>query len=547
MKKIFTSFFILVSSLVFSQSPTFQWGKTAYSTWAQVCDIKIDNSGNVYLTGYFSIIMDFDPGPGVYNMTPFNVNDIYLVKLDASGNFVWAQQWDFSQTEQPLDITVDASGNIFVAGIYNSTPTKADGFLTKILSNGFIAWQMSIRDTINSSPNSGCSAVTVDTDPSGNVYVGGSFGDTMVIGSTTLYNKASFLNGYFCKFTSNGVFQWAKSFESNKNSLGSLLNGITVDNSGNAYVVGRYNDSTDFDPGISSYFVTIGSCCLNNSYITKLDPVGNFSWVKTFSGGGCTTNSVSLDNSLNIYNYGAFQGTVDFDPGPLTYTLNATPLTFFAAKLDASGNFSWALPVKGMTVTASDLDGFGNTYLSGVFTGTTDFDPGSSTYTLASLGGEDQFITKLDANGNFVWVGQIGSSSQERGVYASANSIGELANWGYADYGVDVDPGPLTYTLVGYDYVSKFAPGTSSGVTQLKDSEVSVFPNPTTGQFNLSSKDILQNAIVKITNTIGQIVLEKSVLHSDRISVNISDQPSGIYFIEVNADGESYRTKVVKE
>jgi hypothetical protein len=68
-------------------------------TWAKGMAIDhnartvTDINGNVYTTGSFIDIVDFDPGPGVFNLTSSVGNyDIYVSKLDANGNFVWARQ-----------------------------------------------------------------------------------------------------------------------------------------------------------------------------------------------------------------------------------------------------------------------------------------------------------------------------------------------------------------------------------------------------------------------------------------------------------------------
>lgn len=54
--------------------------------------VGVDAAGNVYTTGFFYGTVDFDPGVGVSNLTSIGYSDIFISKLDASGNFVWAKQ-----------------------------------------------------------------------------------------------------------------------------------------------------------------------------------------------------------------------------------------------------------------------------------------------------------------------------------------------------------------------------------------------------------------------------------------------------------------------
>jgi hypothetical protein len=554
MKKIFLSFFILLSfQHIIAQAPSFQWGKSPnFNGWAPVCDIKLDNAGNVYITGCFNNTVDFDPGPSFNYMTPYNGYDIYIVKLNATGNFVWAEQIDYDFLEQPADITVDASGMVYVCGAYWSPGKNYSGFVTKMApgtaSTLATFWNYKLRDTISSSKNSANVANSVDFGPTGDIYVGGTFNDTIDIdqssGTYILKNSTFYwYNSYLCRI---GSTFWGKTFSTTKYSRYNDLKNIMVDNSGNVYCGGLYYDSTDFDPGPGINYVPIGNPNLSNGYLTKLDPSGNLSWVKTLVGGAATTYTVRKDNASNIFLYGGFGGTVDFDMGPSTYTLNSSS-SFFATKVDPSANFNWAKSVNIQTITCADIDGFGNTYLSGMFSGTIDADPGPSTYTLSSFGNEDEFIVKLDANGDFVWAGQIGTIKNQRGFFISANSVGEFANYGTTDTIVDVDPGPLTFNATYNDYILKFVPGISSSIKEINNNGMKAFPNPTNGQFNLFFEENLENAEIKITNSLGQIILQKTILSSARFSLNIYDQPSGIYIIDVSSQSKNYKTKIIKE
>ncbi len=61
--------------------------------WAMA--MYVDSAGNIYSTGYMpasgGLSGDFDPGPAVYPLQTYSSYDIYISKLDASGNFVWAK------------------------------------------------------------------------------------------------------------------------------------------------------------------------------------------------------------------------------------------------------------------------------------------------------------------------------------------------------------------------------------------------------------------------------------------------------------------------
>ncbi|MCP6756719.1 hypothetical protein NL533_34350, partial [Klebsiella pneumoniae] len=76
-------------------------------------DLVIDPSGNVITTGYFSDTTDFDPGAGTTNLTATSYEGIFVWKLDASGNLVWARSGTGAGIfDQGHSLALDSNGNI---------------------------------------------------------------------------------------------------------------------------------------------------------------------------------------------------------------------------------------------------------------------------------------------------------------------------------------------------------------------------------------------------------------------------------------------------
>ena len=80
--------------------------------------ITLDNDNNVYSTGHFSETADFDPGTGIFEMTSFGDLDIFISKLDASGNFVWAADMGGEMYDRGLAVMTDNQNNIFTTGMF---------------------------------------------------------------------------------------------------------------------------------------------------------------------------------------------------------------------------------------------------------------------------------------------------------------------------------------------------------------------------------------------------------------------------------------------
>lgn len=139
-----------------------------------------------------------------------------------------------------------------------------------------------------------------------------------------------------------------------------------------------------------------------------------FDWVRSL--GSDVTESdgiynVCTDKDNNIFTVGDFSGTVDFDPGVGITELTVEESHLFIQKLSPEGEFQWVKAIK-YDHTLSFFrpqitsDANGNVYITSTFIGTIDADPGDGEYLLTSFPADlhDNFVLKLDADGNFVWV-----------------------------------------------------------------------------------------------------------------------------------------------
>jgi Secretion system C-terminal sorting domain len=103
-------------------SGNFIWAKNVGSTLAdQGCSINVDATGNVYTAGFFKSTGDFDPGPGVYNLTASGMDDIFFLKLDASGNFSWALKFGAGINDQGYASLTAVGGSVYASGFFGQT------------------------------------------------------------------------------------------------------------------------------------------------------------------------------------------------------------------------------------------------------------------------------------------------------------------------------------------------------------------------------------------------------------------------------------------
>jgi len=403
---LLTTLSALSSFFVMAQSPTFQWAKMSPYP---VKESTSDANGNYYTTGYFSNTIDCDPGPGTTYLTSHSgSNDICISKFDGSGSFIWAKNMGGSKDDYGLSSVVDANGNVFTVGYFIGS---------------------------------------ADFDPNAGTFILNSSSST----DTTIF---------ISKLNATGNLVWAKEMGGIGKDVGYS---IALDGSGNVFTAGYFSQTADFDPSAGVFNLTAAGS--TDIFVAKLDASGNFLWAKKVGSiGDDVATNISTDGSGNVYAFGTFQDTTDFNPGAGINNLNACSYCYntFILKLDATGNFLWAKQVD-FIMNSQNFDGgnpftvdaTGNVFITGIFAYLQDFDLGAGTYNMHDNNGS-VFITKLDAFGNFSWAEQFGCSS----TYTFTGGSGYQENM--AAHSIALDATGNIYTTGYFLVTSDFDPGTGT-------------------------------------------------------------------------------------
>ncbi|HNR74488.1 MAG TPA: hypothetical protein PKM03_09690, partial [Cyclobacteriaceae bacterium] len=470
----FFVFLFLSFSPLMAQVPRLEWATSFQNSDINTgYAIAVDGSGNVYTLGTFSETVDFDPGAGVYSLTSTNgSNDIYILKQNAAGDFVWAIPFGGDGFEEALGLAVDASGNVYIGGLFTSSLVDFDpgpgdqslsnaggndGFVLKLDTDGNLVWVQQLAGT----DDEWVYSLAIDSD--GNVITTGNFsGTTDFDGGPGTFELTAASTGvgdiFISKLDASGAFVWANAIgTSNYESSYD----VAIDSLKNIIITTEVPAGTiDVDPGAG--VVDMVPTGISNNLILKLDEFGNFVWAKVLNGDLTLIGStIATDQLGNIIVGGNFVGTTDFDPDAGIFNVNSNgDEDAFLLKLKPDGSFSWVRTFGSINSEYSNsitTDASNNVIATGQFGGDVDFDPGAGTAILTPVGTNNVFLLKLDENGDYVWAGQIGSTVGGQFASSIITDINDnVYSTGYFQGTHDFDPSPCVYTMTKLDNVTTY-------------------------------------------------------------------------------------------
>lgn len=195
---------------------------------------------------------------------------------------------------------------------------------------------------------------------------------------------------------------------------------ITHDANNNTFTAGQFYGTLDFNLGTGvDNHTSSGGPGVYNVFVTKVNADGSYGYTKTVSS---STNvfggSLAVDSSGSVYFGVQYSATTDLNPGSGVDSKNVTPGSYDQAiiKLNADGSYNQSFVLSGSDITYGydvDVDNSNNLYIAGRFTETTDFNPGSGVDNKVSGGGQDIFLTKINADGTYGYTHTIGGTGDD--------------------------------------------------------------------------------------------------------------------------------------
>jgi hypothetical protein len=403
----------------------------------------VDGSGNVYVTGDFLGTADF--GGGEFQNTKV-ARDAFVAKLNASGNHLWSKHVAGTGTTVGRSIAVDGSGNVVVTGLFDgsvdfgggllsATGLSRDVFVVKFDSSGNHVWSKRFGDLEDQVGQD------VGVDGAGNVFLTGTFHNSIDFGGGTLTSGGSNPALYVAKLDDTGNYVWSKRFGGGDGLMGATGyqngNSLAVSAAGRVFLFGSYAGTIDFGGGP---MVSAGGS--TDLFLAVLD--GNAGDVIFSTAFGDPEpqlgKSIAIDTAGDLLLTGSFGGSLDFGGGPL---VSMDPADIFVAKIESGANHLWSKrfgDTSAQNSYAIAADSTNNVLLSGSFEGSVDFGGGP----LASAGKSDVFIARLDSTGSHVFSKSFGDGDLQESFAVAAGASGDAVITGSFQGNTDFGGGVLS-------------------------------------------------------------------------------------------------------
>ncbi|MGE0568479.1 MAG: hypothetical protein AB7O73_11060, partial [Bacteroidia bacterium] len=384
----------------------------------EAMDICHNSSGESYVTGYFTNSCLFQ---NTYlTSSSAGIPDGFIYKTASNGQMLWVVKFGSSGSDRGVQCKIDANQNLIVSGYFYGTVTfgsftltsnanSQDVFVAKLDPSGNFLWAVKMGGPLTDTPYGMC------IDSNNNILLTGSFKSNAQFGSqnfTSITNPNSNSPSddvFTTKISGNGNFLWTRTGQAKYEDRG--LN-VAVDSQNNIYVCGQFSDTIQFNNSHQNQI-------MNAAFIIKYSSSGNELWFKKAAATSVIAYGIECDANDNLYLCGDFTGNLIFYNQPNISIGGNFQNRIFLTQFTSSGSQNWLISESSKNyISARDLsiDSNNDIYILGEFgCGLTDYQNSVAQGVFNSIGYVDVFISKYNhSNGNRIWERQIGGPSHDK-------------------------------------------------------------------------------------------------------------------------------------
>ena len=289
--------------LKYDSTGAFVWLRQFGSFFTQYdCEqVEVTSKNEVIIGGEFDGTVDFNPGPGVFNISSQqNTDDAFILKLDSNGIFQWARRFGNDWNDMVYDMKISPDDKLFFTGYladsmdfdpgpgiyFAKSPQWYTTYVLKLdADSASFEW---VKPFVLTDPgNVDFRDLHIDRD--GGVYTTGDFKREFYVHPDTSVNNyrlpsstqstKTYRDAFIHKFDSAGNYMWAHSVNSNEFQRGKA---VATTPGGGVLWVGEFNNTVDFglggtpvnvtaDGGFDMFLMGMGQCDQVNS--SRIDSV----------------------------------------------------------------------------------------------------------------------------------------------------------------------------------------------------------------------------------------------------------------------------------
>ncbi|TND08520.1 MAG: hypothetical protein FD123_2316 [Bacteroidetes bacterium] len=266
--------------------------------------ITVDAGANIILCGG-TFSLNFPTSPGAFQSLSGGMQDVYLLKLDSSGNRIFASMYGGTAGEDAFGLHHDAAGNIYIAGFtqsidfpllgttyQNMNAGMNDAYLMKLNTSGIPLWS-----TYYGGPQDE-NAYGLFVHDEYVYFTGNTQSATFPVTVNALQDSlAGLTDAYVVKFDTAGTLVWASFFGGTGADVG---NAIVIDPQSAAGIVGN-TYSTDLP--VQSGVMQTTNMFQGDGFIAAIDasalPIGSALAEKPLAGNDFMLQPTLFENELH--------------------------------------------------------------------------------------------------------------------------------------------------------------------------------------------------------------------------------------------------------
>jgi gliding motility-associated-like protein len=408
--------FFCFSSASFSQ----QWGANTFGQFTnEANDVELNSNEEAYIAGYITGETAFN----TTNVVPSAAGngDIYVAKYSPSGTLIWKQAFGGNYSDCAIDLAVGPDQNIVVTGQFfgsvnfgsttlTSSANSKDIFIVKLDPSGNVIWARSEGGNLAEN------AYGVTVDNQNNVILTGQFQGTAVIGTNTFTsiidpntNLPSF-DFFISKYTSSGAPLWSLNGAAEYEDRGLA---VAVDNQNNIFFTGQFSKTLTF---ASNTYTNLG---YNIGFLCKLNPAGQLQFFHQMKAGMTNPYDLELNTDNEVIITGDFLGNMNYyDASGMHPIQNPYDKQIFVIKTGNNGNYLWNYTLgsnNDLSARSVSVDMHKDIFVTGSFKCDLSQIQDTATATFNSVGYKDPYLLKVTNSGQFEYIKHFGGKMDDEG------------------------------------------------------------------------------------------------------------------------------------